>query len=1714
MGTLGRLLDGGGAQRGGSGSGEGARGSAGIVPRGALAGLSEEELRAFGLKLLQQLPLLGSGPTLRLSALLHDAGKKVELVAEPERPRGRRVLRVQVEESQQRELHDVEALCHAVGTALMGTPSERLPVGLIWEATDHEEEDDEDEDMDTVTNEMSSSAESSTMTTGSSLGLKAVSDLAWEKAINWGEDEPKCQVEQELGSDVEMKDATEVAPTQPSPAPPTNQSAPKMKNGMPEKKKKPSLESDDEEDEEDMGITFHDDAADQAKANAASNITSTIVEAPINAGIHKNKNVWKQDNSEQARRVEASELALDLVKTTPMNMSLLHSDWMSKVCWDEDMLKDRVRIDASFGAPLVQSLSDTGCITKDEIMKAYGDDLRPGAVLRQEDLIAKSRKKEEPEVELGRKQLKKISKEERKEKLIENGYFRFIDKKRKEIEEMGRGISERLRCRRLPDIPRKLVVQDFKSWLPAKDARSLHRPKLNVSKPLEISAKSFSTVGGAIRQNRKTWNVADLSASHGPVCLLEYMQERPPLLQKVGMAGLLCNFYQVDKPTDEDYQPPKFNGPGRTVLLQPGDRSPFFAMLKPHQFYPAIANNLFVAPVAEHKVSTTDFLLVKTRRGGEEVSIRNIKSLHLVGQTEPSMEVFHPTDLEQRVTKTTNAMKSFLESFITYQIVRKYWRESKREGGNEDYDFVPPLTKDDINKALSTVALSGLVKSALDKITKKRKSVYELNDGEVENLDEYRDRVAGAGICQFESMQAGWRRLYDLGIIKTSSNDVNRVMHAHAVLMDLFYLKERAAWAMREAVKSSGTIGVATGSQEERDLAKVRHFLSKGAQEELRAAQYIVDELQLAPWYVTHSYITQRQAEKPRLKLTGLGEPSGRLEAVSYLPESIEGVTRKGGRGRQRRQTGQGTAATAAAILAAAAEDSKNEKKKKKKDQYGGTERDLRGIRLETGYKILKFFDHTDEEIELLDRWDRIMLIEEYASVYGESNIPFLSKFARNARKLTEKDKRERDATQKKVNVLFEKQVKALASEEPPAFSTVEDEKQLREERKKRKREQRKLAKEKALTGEEDEEEGAAEADNERDDEEDDDDDEDEDMEDVRAQNSDDEDEEDEDEEGDGKEKDKKTHAENEKSQLNSSTDDKLEETIRRIEIEEGSDSESDLSSEDDSDDDKKPKKKGLIFKKLDDDDSSDDDDDDEKDLSNFRNMFKQDKSSDSIVKTGSDGVKEGEAEDYQKLVSKMTSQQPTAEERKKLEDIIAEAKAKAEGRRIPPPPSWESSGRAHQIVRRTIIRKLPNGATEVEVQYTKSNEALKRVRERAQAFKSADPEQLMLRAGADGKPRPRGGPAGRAPPTEQELEEAKKRYKTYQGNIKRYGREWPTTVVGEPNQKRCGACGLPGHSSANSLCPLKYIEWTTSQKGPQKNFHKGKLINRNARASTILKNNKRQREKGDSDGRFLKKSKRNQPRKTGPLCDLNEIFNVLVARLYRMDESYHLRQKVDKSKYPHYYAMIRQPVWLAKIKNNVEKLKYASAEEFLADVELLHNNSVTFNGPQHVISTQAKAVVDTAKREIRKKEAYIKGLEEKIAAAELAPAPYKPRKKTKLFGDLPVTNTQTSSSTSSSSTNPALLVQSSSINLDAYAMTESVMPGTTPGDDFFGLPSGSPGLSSLPQSSPMPSSVMPGPSPSPLPASSPDPDLMDFDIDNTSVVEAVLEEEEEEEEL
>lgn len=156
----------------------------------------------------------------------------------------------------------------------------------------------------------------------------------------------------------------------------------------------------------------------------------------------------------------------------------------------------------------------------------------------------------------------------------------------------------------------------------------------------------------------------------------------------------------------------------------------------------------------------------------------------------------------------------------------------------------------------------------------------------------------------------------------------------------------------------------------------------------------------MAPWHLTGEYIdVHRKGEGTgMMKLTGLGDPSGRGEGFSFIRE-VDSKPNKS----------FGNAALNAQVK-----------------KITGTEDDLRKLTMKQMAALLRSYGMAQKQIDTLKRWDRVHVIRDLSTKAASDGIgDGLERFARGEKmKLSEQKQMYRD----RVQVIWRRQLAALAA--------------------------------------------------------------------------------------------------------------------------------------------------------------------------------------------------------------------------------------------------------------------------------------------------------------------------------------------------------------------------------------------------------------------------------------------------------------------------------------------------------------------------------------------------------------------------------------------------------------------------------------------------------------------------------------------------------------
>ncbi|KAJ0920891.1 putative chromatin remodeler Bromodomain family [Helianthus annuus] len=316
---------------------------------------------------------------------------------------------------------------------------------------------------------------------------------------------------------------------------------------------------------------------------------------------------------------------------------------------------------------------------------------------------------------------------------------------------------------------------------------------------------------------------SDLSARDGHVFLMEYCEERPLLLGNAGMGARLCTYYQKSSPGDQTATQLR-SGPnnlGNILTLDPADKSPFLGDIKAGSTQSCLETNMYRAPIYQHKVSSTDYLLIRSAKG--KLSLRRMDRIYVVGQQEPHMEVMSPV---------SKGVQTYNMNRLLVYMYREF-RACQKRGS------VPAIRANELSAQFANVAEVSLRKRLKLFCDFQRGQWVMKRNFRIPLEEELRRLVTPENVCAYESMLAGMYRLKRLGISMTHPAGLSSAMNQ---------LPDEA-------------IALAAASHIERELQITPWNLSSN--------------------FVACT--NQDKGNIERLEITGVGDPSGRGLGFSYV---------------------------------------------------------------------------------------------------------------------------------------------------------------------------------------------------------------------------------------------------------------------------------------------------------------------------------------------------------------------------------------------------------------------------------------------------------------------------------------------------------------------------------------------------------------------------------------------------------------------------------------------------------------------------------------------------------------------------------------------------------------------------------------------------------------------------------------------------------------
>lgn len=119
--------------------------------------------------------------------------------------------------------------------------------------------------------------------------------------------------------------------------------------------------------------------------------------------------------------------------------------------------------------------------------------------------------------------------------------------------------------------------------------------------------------------------------------------------------------------------------------------------------------------------------------------------------------------------------------------------------------------------------------------------------------------------------------------------------------------------------------------------------------------------------------------------------------------------------------------------------------------------------------------------------------------------------------------------------------------------------------------------------------------------------------------------------------------------------------------------------------------------------------------------------------------------------------------------------------------------------------------------------------------------------------------------------------------------------------------------------------------------------------------------------------------RRTDPVVSLASFLESVHSELRVMDEALQFLQPVNTKKVPDYLEKVKNPMDLQTIRENVQKKKYRTREDFLSDINQIKENSIIYNGGDDIYTKSAQRLYEVVIEKFSANEEKLMRLEKAI---------------------------------------------------------------------------------------------------------------------------------------
>ena len=367
-------------------------------------------------------------------------------------------------------------------------------------------------------------------------------------------------------------------------------------------------------------------------------------------------------------------------------------------------------------------------------------------------------------------------------------------------------------------VAKQLHRDFFPTYLSKRELRNFHRPMLIL--PHRSTPWVLQTVGPTERSGKSLPSRKDLTVRTGHIILAEYCEEHPFYVQRPGMSTRIRTYYCPKPDADASMAPHHVYGGPNAKVGAGFENSPFLGALMPGEDFQAFDNSLFRAPVYQHRMPSSDFIVVRQR---DNLYVRRINDIFCVGQLLPKVVMPRP-DSKQSQSYQRDRLTVAIHRLFQNKGTSTYGRRVRVEDVRK---LFPRHSEANIRKRLKPYAYfqrGGDDTGAWE---------WKLGDDRKIGDLQLQELVTPEDVCANESMLAVEQRLKDMGF---------------------------------------------------RPLAYAERGVSKFRKEAAEAeTSDVMNEVKLAPWELSANFISYLEKPENMLALEGPAEPTGCGKAFSYM---------------------------------------------------------------------------------------------------------------------------------------------------------------------------------------------------------------------------------------------------------------------------------------------------------------------------------------------------------------------------------------------------------------------------------------------------------------------------------------------------------------------------------------------------------------------------------------------------------------------------------------------------------------------------------------------------------------------------------------------------------------------------------------------------------------------------------------------------------------